>query len=140
MCGETRVLVIDDEWIILDSIQYALERKGYHVDALLSGCDAKEHLAKNLHRYDAIITDIDLGRGIDGWSVACMAREVWPSIAVIYCTSQPAHLWRSRGLVGSRLVQKPFTERCLAETLGDLIKSGQETWQGSPATIISAAA
>jgi CheY-like chemotaxis protein len=140
MCDEARILVIDDEWIIVDSIQYALELKGYVVDAVLSGDDASEHLATNRSGYAAIITDIDLGQGIDGWSLASIAREVVPNIAVIYCTSQPAHVWQLRGLVGSRLVPKPFTQRDLAQALEELIQCGQEFGKGGSETIMSAAA
>jgi FixJ family two-component response regulator len=53
----------------------------------------------------AVVTDVRLGTGPSGWDVAHRARELVPTIPVIYMTGDSASLWSvmvSRGALFSK--------------------------------------
>jgi two-component system response regulator PilR (NtrC family) len=53
-----KILVVDDEEIIRDSLYYILEKEGYEVDKAENGKEAFEKI-RNAH-YDLVITDIEM--------------------------------------------------------------------------------
>ncbi|MHC2621524.1 CheY-like chemotaxis protein [Bradyrhizobium huanghuaihaiense] len=61
-----------------------------------------------------LLTDINLGGGISGWELAQQIREISPDFPVVYMTSASAPDWKSRGVGGSVLIQKPFAPAQLA--------------------------
>ena len=78
-----RVLVVDDETNITDSVKRALERVGYAVDV---ACDAAEAWAR-LERTapEVVICDVRLGE-TDGMELLGRIRESHPEISVIMMT------------------------------------------------------
>ena len=69
--------------------------------------------------YNALLTDVRLGDGVDGWEVARRIRQKEPSLPVIYVTGSTAEEWASQGVPSSILVSKPFARaaaRCARES------------------------
>jgi CheY-like chemotaxis protein len=99
-----RVLVVEDEWLILDMLRDELESAGYSVKATSSGEGAIRSLDQN--DFDLIITDINLAGEIDGWAVAARGRELRPQVPVIYTTAYRSD--RSRGVDDAEFVPKPY--------------------------------
>ena len=55
-----------------------------------------------------VLTDINLGGGIDGWEVARRAREAIGRLPVVYVSGVSQREWTSHGVLGSVMVAKPF--------------------------------
>jgi two-component system response regulator HydG len=80
-----KVLLVDDETGILDSLKILLKGEGYRVTTALSGREAIELL--DADRPDIVLTDIRMP-GTSGLEVLARAREVDPEMAVILMTAQ----------------------------------------------------
>ncbi len=88
-------------------IETALEDIGMATTLAANGDEAMELLTTTAC-FQALVTDIRMGRSADGWAVAAKAREVLPSIQVIYITGDSMDDWRSKGVPESVLLTKPF--------------------------------
>ena len=53
-----KILVVDDEEIIRDSLSYILQEEGYQVDSAVDGADALEKMAAK--EYDLVFTDLKM--------------------------------------------------------------------------------
>lgn len=110
------LLLVEDEPLIALALQDALESAGYRVLMAEDGLAGAAALADSEQEVSALITDIRLGNGPDGWRLACQARANRPALPILYVTGDSAHEWSSRGVPGSALLQKPFAPtRMLAE-------------------------
>lgn len=82
--GQTyRILLVDDEPLILSNIGRMLENEGYHVDLADSGETALERL--NETHFDLILTDLVMNK-VDGMDVLMAAKAIDPDIMVIMFT------------------------------------------------------
>lgn len=115
------VLVVDDERPILALVGLALQDYGYSVFTAADGNLAFEALETVPLDVAGLITDIDLGNGPDGWAVARAARRLRPDIAVVYITGESRAGWRQHGVIGSVLIQKPFTPDQIALAIHALL-------------------
>jgi len=78
-----RVLVVDDEAIILDLLEIMLGQQGYKVTRAASGEEAVEILA--LEDFALVITDLHMGR-ISGLAVVAAAKQNSPDTVAIMIT------------------------------------------------------
>lgn len=110
MVGEKapNVLYVEDEPAVLDLGVTALEEGGFSVATAGTGAEAIAQLEAEGAAFSALVTDIDLRGGVDGWTVARRARELFPNLPVIYVSGGSAHAWPSRGVPGSIMLPKPF--------------------------------
>lgn len=79
-----RILIVDDEKLLVKGIKFNLENEGYEVDAVYNGEDALE-LAKEVE-YDLIILDLMLPK-IGGFEVCKQIRE-FSKVPVIMLTAK----------------------------------------------------
>lgn len=114
--GKVAVLLVDDETLVRDVVEAALEEGGYRVVAAQSGQAALERLDARNGDCRVLVTDIDLGRGPTGWDVARRAREIDPDVAVVYISAAGLHEHASEAVSHSAVLAKPFdAARILAE-------------------------
>jgi len=78
-----RVVVADDEEIVLSLVRDTLEDEGHHVEAAANGPEALKLI--EAAPADLIITDIRMPH-MDGIELAARARELCPDIVVIFMT------------------------------------------------------
>lgn len=78
-----RVLVVDDEPLVLKSVQFALMRSGYVVDAASSADQALLKLESAM--YDLVVTDWKMPL-MNGDQLARAVRAVRPSLPVLLLT------------------------------------------------------
>lgn len=78
-----KILVVDDEIIILKSVTADLKRSGYDMDTAENGEDALVMLGK--HKYDLLITDLMM-EGIGGLELLAETRKKSPTMPVIIIT------------------------------------------------------
>ncbi|MFO7783762.1 MAG: response regulator [Thermodesulfobacteriota bacterium] len=79
-----RILVVDDELIVRDSLKDWLEDVGFRVETASSGPEALERLGRDA--FDLLLVDIKMP-GMDGVEVLRRAREAIPDLTVIMITA-----------------------------------------------------
>jgi len=79
-----KILIVDDELIVRESLGGWLERDGHTVDKAASGEEALEKCEKN--RYDILLLDIKM-EGMSGLEVLKRVRENDPDVSVVMITA-----------------------------------------------------
>ena len=116
------VLVIEDEPLIADLLQTALEDAGFAVAVVSDGAEALDQLAEPL-RFAGVVTDINLGGPHDGWEIGRRAREQNAAAAIVYCTGLNAHEWASKGVPNSVILTKPFAPAQVVVALANMMNA-----------------
>ncbi|MFM1795411.1 MAG: hypothetical protein RLZZ340_88 [Actinomycetota bacterium] len=81
------VVVVENEPLMRDLIGKTLESAGFKVTTAANAADAKRvHLAVDP---DAMVVDIELGPGPDGFDLAAAVLAESPEIAIIFLTNLP---------------------------------------------------
>ncbi len=83
--GKRAILLVDDEQIILSSMQRVLERSGYTVVSARSGQEALDLFKENPQRFQLVITDLTMP-GIDGRELVKRIMATRPGTPVILNT------------------------------------------------------
>jgi DNA-binding response OmpR family regulator len=118
------VLVVEDEEPLQDVIHKALKDSGFDVLAVASAEEALALLRSGIVKYSALVTDIALNDDVNGWDIARQAREIDPSLPVLYATSASADDWRAQGVANSILLEKPFSLAKLLAAVSQLLNTG----------------
>jgi DNA-binding NtrC family response regulator len=79
-----RVMVVDDEKIVRQSLFFWFEKAGYTVDTAASGFEALEKL--ETHPFDVMFVDIKMP-GMDGITLLEKIKTEYPDTAVIIITA-----------------------------------------------------
>jgi DNA-binding response OmpR family regulator len=116
-----RVLVVEDEALICSFIEDALSDGGFEACSVHSGEVAMSTFRDGREQCRALVTDVNLGDGINGWELARQIREITPGFPVVYMTSASAPDWKSQGVDGSLLIKKPFAPAQLAAAVTQLL-------------------
>jgi DNA-binding NtrC family response regulator len=112
-----KILVVDDEQIILDLLRRVLSREGYRVTTARRADDALSKV--NAGSYDLAITDVDLCRS-DGRELMRLIGEASPDTALVVMTGYPEEtVVRFARDHAHGLLAKPFAlEQLLAVVRG----------------------
>jgi DNA-binding response OmpR family regulator len=102
------LLLVEDDANLLTLLEVALSDEGFKVVLASSGTQAMAELNNDGARFKALVTDVRLGDGPNGWEVGHRAREVTSGIPVIYMSGDSAHEWSANGVPESVMLQKPF--------------------------------
>ncbi len=103
-----RIIVIDDEDIVLISCQRALAPEGYDVRIVKSGMDGLKMLESEA--FDLVLTDLKMP-DIDGIEVLRIVKGKWPSVEVIIITGYQTveTAVKAMKLGAFDYIEKPFT-------------------------------
>jgi CheY-like chemotaxis protein len=116
---KARILAVDDEPVVLDSLRKILVLEGYSVDTVETGPEALGLVQRR--DYDFVFTDLKMP-GMDGVEVVKAVKHLRPDVdvAVItgYGTIETAVETMQQGAVA--YVQKPFTAEELASFVREL--------------------
>lgn len=127
-----RILVVDDEQIILDLLKRVLSREGYKVSTALCSDDAVIEVCNRT--YDLAITDVDLYRS-DGHELMTAIGQASPDTAIVIMTTNA----EDRAVRFARehahgLLEKPFALDELLTTVRAALESRVEDAQRSEAS------
>jgi CheY-like chemotaxis protein len=111
-----RVLIVDDDPIVNLFSCEILQDSGCQVVGVHCAAAAFEAL-DNDAELSALVTDIELGAGPDGFAVARRARIANPRLPVVYISGTAAARHRSEGVERSEFLQKPFHPPEIVEAL-----------------------
>jgi len=103
------------------SVCDALQTFGYEAEPFYSGTAAIESL-KGRDYMTALVTDIDLGDGPNGFRVAAEARRRYPHLPVVFVSGTHAAQHLAYGVRGSVFVAKPFRPDQIVHALQEVIR------------------
>nr|WP_283937762.1 response regulator [Sphingomonas hankyongi] len=115
------MLLVEDDALVVMVAEDALKQGGYAVRVAATGAEAVTALDAPSANFAAVITDIGLGLGPDGWEVARHAREQQADMPIVYMTAESAGEWPTRGVPNSLLVQNPYAPAQLLAAISTLI-------------------
>src|SRR5258707_9744312 len=109
------VLLVEDDMIINLELHEFLQDSGFTVEAAYSGAGALAAIGRRPPW--ALVTDLDLGRGPDGFEVARCARIARPGLPVVFISGTLAARFARDGVAGSGFVAKPCRGLQIVEAL-----------------------
>jgi DNA-binding response OmpR family regulator len=114
------VLLVDDDYVINLELHEFLEGCGFAVESVYSGSTAFAALKR--HPPWALVTDLDLGAGPDGFDVARYARGLCPGLPVVFISGAMGDRHAREGVDGSDYFPKPCQGRQVVEALHRAIR------------------
>ena len=115
------LLVVDDEPQMRSILEQTFEDAGYAVATASDGSQAMDLFKSGEIRPDALIADLNLGRGPDGWEVARLAREFQPRLPIIYITGGRGLERRPAETPDGITMVKPFTSDQILSVISALL-------------------
>jgi len=118
------ILIVEDEPLVLEDAVEILSDGGFEVITASDGPTAIEAINARIEELAGIVTDVRVGNGPDGWEIAHRARELKPTVAVVYTTGHGALEWASEGVPRSVVLQKPYAAAQLLTAVSELLNKG----------------
>ena len=95
------LLLVEDEGLIRHDLKEGLVEAGFDVSDVAAGGTALSEIEADASRFSGLVTDINLGKGPDGWEIARRARELLPNLPVVYISGHGSADWPSKGVPNS---------------------------------------
>jgi CheY-like chemotaxis protein len=133
-----KVLLVEDEPLLSELLTEVLTDKGFAVHASSNANCALNHLRSGAD-IDIMFTDIDLGEGMDGSELARIARQLRPSLPIVYASGRRS-MDQFCSVPGSAFLQKPYTlnqvDATIARYLGtdEVVNSSRRGPETAPAS------
>ncbi len=114
----SKILIVDDEPVILTTLETLLGSEGYSVTSALTGDEAHEHLAEET--FDLMISDVRM-KPINGIEMLDYARKKYSAMPVLMLTAHKSEQTADRAMEMGAVayMTKPFD---VIELL-DMVKS-----------------
>jgi nitrogen-specific signal transduction histidine kinase/CheY-like chemotaxis protein len=128
-----RILLVDDEEMIVEIGRNFLEHLGYEVAARTGSVGALELFRVQSARFDLVITDMTMPN-MPGDKLAQELLRIRPEIPIILCTGFSEHITEEKAkAMGIRgFVKKPLVMRELGKAVRSVLDSPMESKMGSP--------
>ena len=116
-----KILVVEDEKLLADSIKTLLEDKGYEADAVYDGESGVDYAETGI--YDLLILDVMMPK-MNGFQVAKKLRQIHLSTPILMLTAKSDLLDRVEGLNSGAdyYLTKPFDSRELLACVTALLR------------------
>lgn len=111
-----RVLVVEDDPAVRAISVAFLGAAGYDVEAVPDAGQALERIAGD-SGFALLFTDVMLGPGMDGKTLARSARELHPGLPVLLTSGDEKHVADAEGTSGLPLLRKPWRREDLVEAV-----------------------
>ncbi len=126
MSGEGHILVMDDEFVIRDVIEAALDKLGYSVVTVADGraaIDAYQSAMQDGKPFDAVILDITVPGGMGGEEAVELLKAIDPDVKAIvssgYSTGRAMSAPETLGFAG--VIAKPYSIQQLSYVLHSVL-------------------
>ncbi|RLB11761.1 MAG: hypothetical protein DRG63_12610 [Deltaproteobacteria bacterium] len=120
-----RILVVDDDEMVLIALNELLSPKGYEVETVAGGKEALERLAD--HSYDLLMFDVIMPE-MDGFELCKRVRQIkeYSKTPIVFLTAKSAEEDKVRGLeAGANLfLSKPISPEKLLSIIAEALGSG----------------
>jgi DNA-binding NtrC family response regulator len=116
-----KILIVDDQKIVLDSCKRILEEDGFAVTLATSADEAVERI--RTETFSLILLDIKMP-GRDGMSLMRQVKETWPQIPIIVMSgyTTPETIAEVSETDAATFIAKPFTPDELLDAVGQVIQ------------------
>ena len=116
-----KILIVEDERRLADSLKALLEKKGFQVEAVYDGESGEEYAQLGI--YDLLILDVMMP-GLDGYELARRVRERRCGVPILMLTARSALEDRIQGLNAGAdyYLTKPFDSRELLACINALLR------------------
>lgn len=116
-----KILIIEDEKLLADSLQVMLTRKGFDVECVYDGVSGLDYAETGV--YDLLILDVMMPE-MDGYEVAKRVRTQHCAVPILMLTARSALEDRIRGLNAGAdyYLTKPFDMRELLACVNALLR------------------
>ena len=116
-----KILIVEDEKLLADSIKTLLEDKGYEADAVYDGESGVDYAETGV--YDLLILDVMMPK-MNGYQVAKKLRQIHLSTPILMLTAKSDLLDRVEGLNSGTdyYLTKPFDSRELLACVTALLR------------------
>ncbi|MFA7346347.1 MAG: PAS domain S-box protein [Desulfurivibrionaceae bacterium] len=120
--GDERILLVDDELQIVDSLKKMLEFHGYHVTAKTSSSEALEAFRLAPGAFDLVITDQTMPY-LTGDQLVLEMKKIRPDIPFVLCTGFSTMIddTKARALGIDAFLMKPVLRKELTETIKSVL-------------------
>jgi signal transduction histidine kinase/ActR/RegA family two-component response regulator len=114
------IVLVEDDPGVRRAVRSTLTRMGLSVRDFEGGAEVREWLqGASAADLDLLLTDIRMPE-FDGYAVAAMCRDRFPTLPVLFMTGFDADAARREAIEGSLLLQKPLDRRALVDALRTL--------------------
>lgn len=117
------LLYVEDNALMQMLGEAVLQSAGYEVMVAKDGESALGRLRTRSKSLRALLTDINLGSGIDGWELSRCARRIRSGLPVVYLSGGTEEEWLAEGVPGCVLVVKPFVREDLLAVVAKVTQS-----------------
>lgn len=109
-----KILIVDDELVVIKSAERVLKSEGYHVEGALGGREAIMKIGED--GYDLVFTDLKMPE-VDGITLIRWIKKTKPSIGIVIITGYPSQETIKEALELGIIdyVPKPFTPSVLLD-------------------------
>ena len=111
------ILLVEDDDLVRDCLFEQLAETGLRIEGRGSAEAAMDLLDAD-HPPAVLVTDINLGPGMDGLAFARAAREICPGLPVVFISGRYSELRNM--LPHERFLPKPFTTPALLRAIEDV--------------------
>jgi signal transduction histidine kinase/ActR/RegA family two-component response regulator len=122
--GRERILLVDDEELLVNAVKQLLEYLGYKVAATTSSAEALLAFRRQPEDFDLVITDYTMPK-MTGTDLADQIVQIRPDIPIILCTGFNERIdkegARKSGICA--LMMKPASVREIAETIRKVLET-----------------
>jgi CheY-like chemotaxis protein len=128
--GSERLLLVDDEDMLIAVGKEMLEDMGYRVQGFSSSLSAWEAFRQDPYEFDAVITDYTMPH-LTGYELAKRLREIRDDIPIIMCSGyiDGSIEEKAKDADITELLKKPFMSRDIARVLRRALSKTKE-WKG----------
>ena len=114
-----RVLLVEDDPLICDLVEDSLRDRGLDVATAHTGREACARIEAEPRLFAVLVTDINLGDQVNGFQVAKHARDLNPTLKVVYMTGLPSNIYSAEAQ--ALMFPKPFDVGELADQVEILL-------------------
>lgn len=117
-----KILIVDDDPIVLDSCKRVFEAKGFEV-CLVPSADKALTAMENNNAFDILLVDVKMPER-DGMSLIRAVKKQWPKTPIVLMSGYPTEETIAEGLhVGAEeFIAKPFTPDELLEIVRQVLQ------------------
>ncbi len=120
--GNERILLVDDEQILVNMMSEVLTNLGYEVSGFINSIDALHVFSKNPDRFDLVITDMTMPL-MTGENLAAEMLKIRPDLPIILSTGYTEQITEAEVLQKGikSFVMKPVVMSTLAKTIREVL-------------------
>lgn len=123
--GTERILLAEDDPMVLDLAQHLLTRAGYDVVAAKNGLEAVEIFERDPDRFDLALLDVVMP-GLGGRETCERIRAIRPELPVLFASGYSENVIHTNFVLDASftLISKPYTNQALLHGIRSVLDRG----------------